>query len=184
MALTALVFGPIVLWASVRAWVDWRAGQQEPKDAFAIAPLPVGQSVSDLLMPWALAALALLVCVGGLVYWWRHGGTKAVKRVLMLLWVLLWVGGAASQLVARANTDGLVPLPDAQARVLGLRPRPPTLRQVGGSEVVLDVSGMAGPQLVRINDESVAQWHTGQRLRVVLERGRFYGLYVTRWDPA
>ena len=68
------------------------------------------------------------------------------------------------------------------ARVLGLRPRPPTLREVGGSEVVLAVAGLAGPQRVRINDDRVALWQPGQRLSAEFAQGRFYGLYLTGWE--
>ncbi|MGP1683408.1 MAG: hypothetical protein ACTS8S_13890 [Giesbergeria sp.] len=183
-AAVALAFGPPLLWAGVRAWLEWRAGQQAPRDAFAIAPLPVSQSVFDLFLPWLLGVLALLVFAAVLVYGWRRGRARAVQRVLTVLWVLLWLGGAAGLLVARANTENLVPLPDAQARVLGLRPLPPTLRQLGGSEVVMEVAGTAVPQHVRINDERVALWQPGQRLRVGLGQGQFYGLYLTRWEPA
>ena len=179
-----LAFGPPALLAAVRAWLEWLDGRHAPGPAFAIAPLPSSPSVLALFLPWLLAGVALALVAGLLWLWWRRGGARAVRRVLVALWVLLWLGGAGALWVSHANTEQCAPLPAAQARVLGLRPRPPTLHQLGGSEVVLEVSSLAGAQLVRINDEGVALWHPGQRLRVVLAHGRFYGLYLTGWEAA
>ena len=182
-----LAFGSPFVWVAVRAWLKWLDGRHAPNPAFAIAPLPTSASLGALLLPWLFAAGALVLVAVLLRLWWRRGGARAVKGVLLALWVLAWLGGAAALFVAHANTEQLAPLPPAELRVLGLRPRPATLRQVGGSEVVAEVSGLAGPQRLRIDDEHAALWQPGQRLRVVLAHGRFYGLYVTGWgllEPA
>ena len=181
-AALALGFGPPIFLASVRAWLEWQDGRHPPTPAFSLAPLPVSDSVGALFLPWLLAALALVLMAGGLWWWWRRGGARAVQRLLLALWALLWVGGSGALWVAHANTAQLAPLPAEQARVLGLRPRPPTLREVGGSEVVLAVAGLAGPQRVRINDDRVALWQPGQRLSAEFAQGRFYGLYLTGWE--
>ena len=179
-----LAFGPPALLAAVRAWLEWLDGRHAPAPAFAIAPLPLSPSVWALFLPWLFAGV-LLALAGGLLWrWWRRGGAKAAQRVLIALWVLLCLGGAGALWVSHANTEQCVPLPAAQARVLGLRPRPPTLHQLGGSEVVLEVASLAGAQRVRINDERAALWRPGQRLRVALAHGRFYGLYLTGWETA
>ncbi|MBW7832869.1 MAG: hypothetical protein H3C29_06605 [Simplicispira suum] len=168
--------------ASVRAWLEWQDGRHPPTPAFSVAPLPVSASVGALFLPWLLAALALVLLAAGLWWWWQRGGARAVQRLLLALWALLWLSGSGALWVSHANTAQLAPLPAEQARVLGLRPRPPTLREVGGSEVLLELAHSAGPQRVRINDGRVALWQPGQRLRVELAQGRFYGLYLTGWD--
>ncbi|WP_211300617.1 hypothetical protein [Simplicispira suum] len=168
--------------ASVRAWLEWQDGRHPPTPAFSVAPLPVSDSVGALFLPWLLAALALVLLAAGLWWWWQRGGARAVQRLLLALWALLWLSGSGALWVSHANTAQLAPLPAEQARVLGLRPRPPTLREVGGSEVLLELAHSAGPQRVRINDGRVALWQPGQRLRVELAQGRFYGLYLTGWD--
>lgn len=181
-AALALALGPPMWLASVRAWLEWQDGRHPPTPAFSVAPLPVSASVGALFLPWLLAALALVLLAAGLWWWWQRGGARAVQRLLLALWALLWLCGSGALWVSHANTAGLAPLPAEQARVLGLRPRPPTLREVGGSEVLLELAHSAGPQRVRINDGRVALWQPGQRLRVELAQGRFYGLYLTGWD--
>ena len=181
-AVLALVLGPPVLLAAVRTWLQWQDGRQAPTPAFAVAPLPVSASASALFLPWLLAAVALVLVAVGLRLWARRGGARAVQRVLLALWVLLWLGGAGWLVVSHANTAQLAPLPLAEARVLGLRPLAPTARQPGGSEVILELSSQAGPQRVRIDDERAARWTPGQRLRASLAHGRFYGLYLTGWE--
>lgn len=178
----ALAFGPPIVLSAVRAWLQWQDGRQAPVAAFAVSPLPATASASALFLPWLLAAGLLLLLAGSLWLWWRRGGVHAVQRTLLALWTLLWLGGAGALVVAHANTAQLAPLPLIEARVLGLRPRPPSLRQPGGSEVVLALANQDRPQRVRINDERAARWQTGQRLRVTLSHGRFYGLYVTGWE--
>lgn len=181
-AVLVLAFGPPVVLSAVRAWLEWQDGRQIPIAAFAVTPLPVSASASALFLPWLLASAALLLMAGGLRLWWRRGGARAVQRVLLAWWALLWLGGAGALVVSHANTAQLAPLPPAEARVLGLRPRPPSLRQPGGSEVVLALANQDRPQRVRINDERAARWQTGQRLRATLSHGRFYGLYLTDWE--
>lgn len=186
-ALAALVFGPPAAVAALRAGLAWQDGRHAPSPAFALAPLPASASAWALLLPWLLAALALVLLAAVLRLWWRRGGARAVRRVLAASWVLLWSGAAGALWVAHANTGQLQPLPDAQARVLGLRARAPTLHQMGGSEVVLGVDGLAGPPLagpqrVRIEGDGAALWQPGQRLRVRLAQGRFYGLYLVGWE--
>ncbi|MCO5103468.1 MAG: hypothetical protein M9919_05615 [Burkholderiaceae bacterium] len=177
-----LAWGPPLLLACVRAWLQWQDGRHPPTPAFPVAPLPVSDSVAALFLPWLLGAVALLLLAVGLGWWGQRGGARAVQRVLLALWALLWLSGAGALWVSHANTSGLAPLPQEGARVLGLRPRPPTLHQPGGTEVVLALATYAGPQRVRIDDERVTLWQPGQRLRVGLAQGRFYGLYLTGWD--
>lgn len=181
-AALALVVGPPVVLAGVRAWLEWQDGRSPSIPAFAIAPLPTSTSLWALFLPWLFAALALVLLAVLLQLWWRRGGSRSVQRALLALWVLLWLGGAGALIVSHANTAQLAPLPAADAHVLGLRPLLPSVRQVGGSEVVLQVAALAGPQRVRIYDEEAALWQPGQRLRVALANGRFYGHYLTGWN--
>lgn len=178
----ALAFGPPIVFATARVWLQWEEGRHAQSPVFAISPLPAAGSVGVLFLPGLLAVAAVLLLVGALWLWWRRGGARAVQRVLLALWALLWLGGAGAVVLAHANTAQLAPLPPEAARVLGLRPRMPTLRQLGGSEVILEFANRAGPQRVTVSDERVAHWAPGQRLRATLAHGRFYGLYLTGWE--
>ncbi len=178
----ALAFGPPIGFATARVWLKWEEGRHAQNPAFAISPLPAAGSVEALFLPGVLAVAAVLLVVAVLWLWWRRGGARAVQRVLLALWALLWLGGAGAVVVAHANTAQLVPLPPEAARVLGLRPRMPTLRQLGGSEVILEFANQAGPLRVTIGDERAAHWAPGQRVRASLAHGRFYGLYLTGWE--
>lgn len=181
-ALAALVFGPPAVLAALRAWLAWQDGRHPPAEAFALAPLPP-PSLAALFLPWVLGAVALLLCAALLALWWRRGGARAVRRLLGAAWALAWLAGVAGLWAAHANSGALQALPEGEARVLGLRARPATLHQEAGSELVLDVVGFAGPQRVRIAHAGPALWRPGERLRVRLARGRFYGLYLVGWEP-
>lgn len=181
-ALATLLFAPPAVFAALRAWFDWTEGRHPASPAFALAPLP-SPSLLGLFMPGLLGAGALLLGAALLARWWRRGGARAVRRVLAAGWALLWLVGAAALWASHANTGQLQALPDAQARLLGLRERPATLRQPGGSELVLDVAGFTGPQRVRIAHAGAATWRPGESLRLHLARGRFYGLYLVGWEP-
>ena len=183
-----LLFGPPALWAMARSWLDWQGGRDGSPDVFALSAVPVQPTAWALLLPGLLTLLGVLLAAGLLALWWRRGGAAAVKRVLAGLWTLVWLAGTLALFVAQKNLEQLgtkvATVSEAQARVLGTRPRSASLRQPGGSELMLQVQGLEGVQQVQISDRAAAQLQPGDALALRWAAGRYYGRYLVAWTPA
>jgi hypothetical protein len=59
---------------------------------------------------------------------------------------------------------------------------PPSLRGLGGTELVLQVSGLAIPQRLLIDDAKATILRPGDTLALQFTPGRFSGLFVTGWQ--
>lgn len=180
-----MLFGPPALWAVARSWLDWQGGRHPTRDVFAMSEVPTQQTAWTLLLPSLITAVGLLTAGIFLAVWWRRGGSGAVKKLLAGAWVLLWLAGTAALFVGQSNLAELGPAAAtataAPARVLGIRPLNPSLRQAGGSELILRVQGMAGPQQVQISDRAAAQLRPGDALALRWAEGRYYGRYLVTW---
>lgn len=184
----ALAFGPPAVWTVAQTWLEWQEGRHPAPDIFSISALPVSQSVFTLVLPGLLALLSVLLVGIALTLWWRRGGAQPVQRLLIGLWVLLWLAGAAALFGTRANRAHLGPLAvvgtTATAKVLGTRARMPDLHQPGGSELILAVDGLEGPQQVQISDLAAAQLRPGDAIALRWAPGRYYGRYLVAWERA
>jgi hypothetical protein len=186
-----LLFAPPAVLVGLR-WVLQMSTDRLPgTPALPLAPVSVPSGWVELFWPLALAVLVLLAG-GWLVR--RLGGYRAAP-VLGLLWVLLWLGGSAALLQHHLNELGLF-LRDAaaagqvlgpgavRAKVLSSRFKPPSLRSMGGTALVLQVPGLQGPHRLLLNEPQAAQIKPGDTLAMAFSPGRFRGLFVTDWQVA
>ena len=171
-----------------RSWLEWREGRHPAPDVFSMSVVHTQQTAWTLLLPSLLTVLGVLLLGVLLALWWRRGGARVVQKLLAGLWVLLWLAGVAALFVAQANRAELGPsmvtATAANARVLGIRPRTPNLRQLGGSELILQVEGLGGAQQVQITDLAAAQLRSGDTLALRWALGRYYGRYLVAWARA
>lgn len=186
-----LLFAPPAVLVGLR-WVLQMSTDRLPgTPALPLAPVSVPSGWVDLFWPLALAVLVLLA--GGWLLQ-RLGGHRAAS-LLGLLWVLLWLGGSAALLQRHLNEEGLF-LRDADAPGQALRPgavparvlssqfKPPSLRSMGGTALVLQVSGLQGPHRLLLEEPQAAQIKPGDTLALAVSPGRFRGLFVTDWQVA
>ena len=175
------LFGPPVALAGLRLWLQAQADRPDAPMALPLRPLATGEGASGDLLPWGLAAAALLLGMG--VWAGRRLGWRRLAPVLAGLWVLLWLAGGAALLQRHLNVRGLQSPVRVVATVLGSRPRAPSLHAMGGTELVLQLPPMAGPHTVLIDDPRLRDLRPGSPLALQLARGRFDGLFVTGWEP-
>ena len=176
------LFGPPAGLAALRWLLQWQSERAAPSPSLPLQPLAEGGTLMTALMPlfWGVGVLLVLALgIAGAVRRW--GGTR-VRKMLLWAWALLCLAGSAALLAGHLNRQGLQPLAPVQAQVLGSRPRPPSLHAVGGTELVLRVDGLSAVQQVVIDDAQAARWQPGQRILLHWAHGRFWGLYVTRWQ--
>ena len=82
--------------------------------------------------------------------------------VLGAAWLLLWLAGSGAMLQRHLNRQGLflqgmvasaaAPAPPVTARVVTSQFKPPSLRGLGGTELVLQVGGLEIPHRLLIDD--------------------------------
>lgn len=184
-----LLFAPPAVLVGLRAVLENLSSRQPGTSALPLLTLATPAGLLDLLWPVALA-FALLVASGLLL---RRLGWRRAMPVLGGVWLLLWLGGSAALLQRHLNEQGLF-LHDATApgatpnsafvaaQVLANQFRPPSLRGVGGSELVLQVPGLEAPHRLLIDDPQAVQIRPGDTLALQFARGRFSGLFVTDWQ--
>lgn len=186
-----LLFAPPAVLVGLRAVLENLSDRQSGTSALPLLPLSTPAGPLDLLWPVAVA-LALLVASGLLL---RRLGWHRVMPVVGVVWLLLWLGGSAALLQRHLNEQGLF-LHDATApgatpnpafvtaQVLANQFKPPSLRGVGGSELVLQVPGLGAPHRLLLDDPQAMQIRPGDTLALQFARGRFSGLFVTDWQVA
>lgn len=183
-----LIFGPPAFMVAVRWLVQLADDRQSTIPALALVPVSTTTGLPDLLWPVAVV-LALLAAAGGVIY---RLGWQRVMPVIGAAWVLLWLAGSGAMLERHLNQQGLF-LQDmrapaaasaapATARVVTSKFKPPSLRSLGGTELVLQVSGLEIPQRLLIDDGRAAPLKPGDMLALQFSPGRFSGRFVTAWQ--
>ncbi|MDB5845575.1 MAG: hypothetical protein JWP79_2885 [Polaromonas sp.] len=185
-----LLFGPPAFLVAVRWLLQMLDDRQNTVPALPLAPVSTTAGTLDLLWPAALA-LALLVAAGLVIY---RLGWRRVMPVMGAAWLLLWLAGSGAQVQRHVNRQGLVwqgmaaaaPAPQAwaRARVVTAQFKPASLRSLGGTELVLQIDGLAIPNRLLIDDARAASLKPGDTLALQLAPGRFRGLFVTGWQVA
>lgn len=186
-----LLFAPPAVLVGLRAVLENLSDRQPGTSALPLLPVTAPTGMLDLLWPIALV-LALLVAFSLLL---RRLGWRRAMPVVGTVWLLLWLGGSAALLQRHLNEQGLF-LHDATAPSVALNPafvsaqvlasqfKPPSLRGVGGTELVLQVPGLETPHRLLIDDPQASQIRPGDTLALQFARGRFSGLFVTDWQVA
>ena len=183
-----LIFGPPAFMVAVRWLVQLADDRQSAIPALSLVPVSTTTGLPDLLWPVAVV-LALLVVAGGVIY---RLGWQRVMPVMGAVWLLLWLAGSGAMLERHFNQQGLF-LQDmrasaspsaapATARVVTSKFKPPSLRSLGGTELVLQVSGLEIPQRLLIDDVRAAPLKPGDTLALQVSPGRFSGRFVTAWQ--
>lgn len=186
-----LLFAPPAVLVGLR-WLLQLSNDRLPgTPALPLAPVAVPSGLLDLFWPVAVALL-VLAAAGWLLR--RLGGRRAASA-LGLLWVLLWLGGSAALLQKHLNEQGLflhdvaapgsaLPPGSARAQVLSSQFKPPSVRSLGGTALVLQVPGLQGPHRLLLDEPQAAQIKPGDTLVLAFSPGRFRGLFVTDWQVA
>jgi hypothetical protein len=186
-----LIFGPPAFMVAVRWLLQLADDRQSATPALSLVPVSTTTGTLDLLWPVAVVLAALLAA--GLVM--RRMGWRRVMPVLGAAWLLLWLLGSGAMLERHLNRQGLflqgmtasaaapaAPAAPVRARVVTSKFKPPSLRSLGGTELVLQVHGLDIPQRLLIDDEKAAPLQPGDTLALQLAPGRFSGLFVTGWQ--
>ena len=184
-----LLFGPPAFMVAVRWLLQMMDDRQNIVPALPLSPVSTTAGALDLLWPVALA-LALLVAVGLVI---RRLGWRRVMPVIGAVWLLLWLAGSGALAQRHFNRQGLAlqgmttaaPAP-VKAKVVTSQFKRPSLRSLGGTELVLQVEGLEIPNRLLIDDARAASFKPGDTLALQLAPGRFSGLFVTGWqaEPA
>ena len=194
-----LLFAPPLLMAGLR----WLLQQADDRVSATPAPalVPVATTTTLELVWPALVALAVLVALGLLV---RRIGWRRFMPVLGVAWALFWLAACGALLQQHFNREGLVlqgvdaaavssSAPAAtiapaatvlQAKVVTVKFKPPSARSLGGTELVLQVTGLEVPQRLLLNDAKAASLKPGDALTLQLVPGRFKGQFVVGWQQA
>lgn len=184
-----LLFGPPAFMVAVRWLLQLADDRQNDAPALPLNAVSTTSGALDLLWPVALA-LALLVAAGLTIY---RLGWRCVMPVVGAAWLLLWLAGSGALLQRHLNRQGLfLQVIDASAaasapviaRVMTRQFKPASLRSLGGTELVLQVSGLEIPRRLLIDDARAALLAPGDTLALQLVPGRFNGLFVTGWQLA
>ena len=187
-----LLFAPPAFMVAVRWLLQLIDDRQSALPALSLSPVSTTAGMLDLLWPVALV-LALLVAA-----WWviRRLGWRRIMPVAGAAWLLVWLAGSGTLLQRHLNRQGLflqemaasaalveaLPSQDlVKARVVTHQFKPASLRSLGGTELVLQVGGLAIPQRLLIGDASAAPLKPGDMLALRLAPGRFSGRFVTAW---
>lgn len=182
-----LIFGPPAFMVAVRWLLQLVDDRQNTVQALPLVPVSTAAGVLDLLWPFALA-LALLIAAGLVIH---RLGWRRIMPVIGAVWLLLWLFGSGALLQRHVNRQGLVlqgmtaaaPAP-VQARVVTAQFKPASLRSLGGTELVLQIDGVAIPNRLLIADAGAASFKPGDTLALQLAFGRFNGWFVTGWQAA
>ena len=187
-----LLFAPPAFMVAVRWILQLIDDRQNAAPALPLAPVSTTSGTLDLLWPVALA-LAMLAAAGLVI---RRLGWRRVMPVIGLVWLLLWLAGSGALLQRHLNRQGALfqemnaspaafpPQNLVKAQVVTRQFKPASLRSLGGTELVLQVDGMAIPQRLLIEDASAASLKPGDMLALQFVPGRFNGLFVTGWQLA
>lgn len=185
-----LLFGPPAFMVAVRWLLQMANDRENATPALSLLPVSTTTGMLDLLWPVAVV-LAVLVAVGLVI---RRLGWRRVMPVIGGAWLLLWLAGSGAMLERHLNRQGLflqdmnaaaaAPVTPVSARVVTSQFKPPSLRSLGGTELVLQVAGLEIPQRLLIDDARAAPLKPGDTVALQLAPGRFSGLFVTGWQAS
>lgn len=184
-----LLFGPPAFMVGVRWILQLFIDRQNATPALPLIPVGTTTGLLDLLWPVALG-LALLA---GAVWGLRRIGSRRALIVLGAAWLLIGLAGSAAMVQRYVNREGLwlksggvmsAAPPPVVARVVTRQSKMPNLHSLGGTELVLQVPGLAIPQRLLIDDPQAALLKSGDTLALQLTPGRFSGQFVTGWQIA
>ncbi|MEO7399713.1 MAG: hypothetical protein ABIV07_02925 [Polaromonas sp.] len=180
-----LLFAPPAVMVGLRWLLQLVDDRQSGLPALPLVPVATTTGALDLL--WTVALGIAVLTVAGLLM--RRAGWRRAMPAVGLVWLLLWLAGSGALLQRHLNREGLflngaspsagVPV---TARVITSQFKPPSLRGMGGTELVLLVPGLALPQRLLIDDARAQPVKAGDRLALQFARGRFSGLFVTGWQ--
>lgn len=182
-----LLFGPLAVMAGTRWILQSISDRQSATPAPPLVPVATTSGALDLL--WPVAVVLALLLAAGLAL--RRIGWRRCLPVLGGAWLLLCLYGSAALLQRHLNREGLflqqgVSVPAGEsaviARVIASQFKTPSLRSLGGTELVLQLPGLEIPQRLLINDPQAEPLKSGDALALQLVPGRFSGLFVTGWQ--
>ncbi len=185
-AVQLAVLAPAVLWVMVREWLQWRLAQLG-----AVLPPPLNPA-GDPVALMRNIALVLLACLAfAALAWWlvRKPGPARYRLppgrlawVLLALWVVLWLAGAAQAVRSQLNVLGVQPAHGETLALVGVRQSPPTLRSVGGAQLYLDWPAQGGLHTVLVESPSPALLAQPPKVLLQVAPGRWHGWYVLSWS--
>lgn len=180
-----LLFAPPACMLALRWLLQLLEDRQITAPALPLVPVATTSGLTDLLWP-AATALTLLVGTGWFV---RRLGWRRIAPLAGAAWVALWLAGSGALMQRHLNRQGLL-LQDmaagaesVTAQVIANPFKPPSLRSLGGANLVLRVPGLEVPHRLLINDLEAVRLKPGDSLALQLAPGRFNGLFVTGWRP-
>lgn len=184
-----LLFAPPAVLVGLRWMLQLSTDRLPGTPALPLTPVSVPSGWVDLF--WPLAVAVLVLAVGALLL--RRLRWRRAMPLLGLLWVLLWLGSSAALLQRHLNEQGLflrdaavpgtAPAPgSALAQVLSSQFKPPSVRSMGGTALVLQVPGLEAPHRLLLDEPQAAQIRPGDTLALAFSPGRFRGLFVTDWQ--
>lgn len=176
-----LLFAPPVALVGLRWLLQWQTDRGPQTPLSPLTPFTPPSDALGVLAPLLWGVLALLAVALGARWAGRRWGWRPVQRTGLALWLALCVVGAGALLWRHLNLQGVQLLAPVAAQVLGSRFTPPSARGPGGTQLIVQVTGLVGPQQVLIDDPQAAQWRPGQMLLLQWVRGRSSGLFVTGW---
>lgn len=185
--LLAGLFAPPALWVAVRWWLNF----QLERSGLTLPPALSLASDPDSVMRWLWVAGGVAVALGVLVWWLMRPSTadlsagvsprRWVGRGLLVLWVLVWLGGAAQTQRAQANRLGLQPAREVVVKVVAVQVQPASVRSVGGAKVYLDWPEGGGLHTVLLESPTEDLLRQPAALRLSVAAGRWSGTFVTGW---
>ena len=182
-----LLFAPPAFMLALRWLLQLLEDRQAAAPALPLVPVATTSGLPDLLWP-ATMALAMLIAVGWLV---RRLGWRRSVPLAGAAWLLLWLAGSGALMQRHLNRQGLFlqsmtagAAASITAQVIANPFKPPSLRSLGGANLVLQVSGLEVPHRLLIDDPEAVRLKPGDSLALQLATGRFNGLFVTGWRPA
>ena len=182
-ALLAGLFGPPALWVATRWWLEFqldRAGVVFPP---VLGPASDPDAVVRGLWMGAFAAVVL----GGLVWWLMRPGQAAMVRrrwagrMLLGVWVSVWVAGTGQTLRSHFNRLHLQPPVDLVLRVVAVQVQPASLRSLGGAKVYVDWPSGGGLHTVLLASATEELLRQPPTLALSVAQGHWSGHYVTAW---
>lgn len=177
-----LLFSPPVALVGLRWLLEWQTDRGPQTPLAPLTPFAPPSDALSVLAPLLWGVLALLAAALAARWAGRRWGWRPVQRAGLALWVALCVAVAGTMLWRYLNLQGVQSLAPVSAEVLGSRFTPPSARGPGGTQLIVRVAGLDGPQQVLIDDPQATQWRPGQHLLLQRARGRSSGLFVTGWQ--
>ena len=181
-----LLFAPPAFMLALRWLLRLLEDRQAAAPALPLVPVATTSGLPDLLWPAAMT-LAVLAAAGWLV---RRLGWRRIAPLAGAAWLALWLVGSGALLQRHLNRQGLLlqsmaagAAASVTAQVVANPFKRPSLRSLGGANLVLQVPGLEVPHRLLIDDPEAVRLKPGDSLALQLAPGRFNGLFVTGWRP-